>query len=169
MASFGQSTDSDGFNGRVVKIKRTTKVVRGGRKFSFGAVTVVGDGKGKIGIGFGKATEVSIAVNKAMENARKNMHKIKLKGNTIQYQIVSRHGASKVFMKPASEGTGIIAGGAMRPVFEVLGVENVLAKIIGSTNAVNVVRATLNGLMEMNAPAAIAAKRGITVEEMMAE
>jgi small subunit ribosomal protein S5 len=142
-------------------------VVKGGRQFAFSALTVVGDGKGRVGFGTGKAREVPIAIQKAMESARKNMIDVKLKGNTLQYPISGRHGAAKVFMQPASEGTGIIAGGAMRAVFEVLGVQNVLAKCIGTNNAMNLVRATLNGLRTMTDVGAVAAKRGKTVEEIL--
>lgn len=152
---------------RVVDIRRTTKVVKGGRDFSFAATAVVGDKKGNIGYGRGKAKEVSIAIQKATDSARRNMKKIKLNGGTIQHPIVSCHGATKVMMKPAAQGTGIIAGGAMRDVFEVLGVSNVSAKIIGSASASNVIEATISGLLEMRTPERIADKRGKTVEEIM--
>lgn len=152
---------------KLVTVNRVAKVVKGGRIFSFTALTVVGDGKGKVGFGYGKAREVPLAIQKAMESARKNMKKVHLKGNTLQYPIVSEHGAAKVFMQPASEGTGIIAGGAMRAVFEVVGVRDVLAKTIGTSNAMNVVRATFRGLTEMAAPEMIAAKRGKTVDDIL--
>jgi len=152
---------------RVVDIRRTTKVVKGGRDFSFSATAVVGDRKGNIGFGRGKAKEVSIAIQKATDSARRNMTKIKLNGETIQHPIVSEHGATKVVMKPAAQGTGIIAGGAMRDVFEVLGVSNVSAKIIGSANAINVIGATIKGLMNMNTAERIAEKRGKTLEEIV--
>ncbi len=147
-------------------MRRSATVVKGGRKFSFSALTVVGDGKGRIGIGHGKAREVPAAIQKAMENARRNLVRVELNGNTLYHPIESRHGASKVIMKPASEGTGIIAGTSMRAVFEVLGVHNVLAKCIGSTNPVNVVRATLKGLLAMCSPEQIAQKRGKKVSEI---
>jgi small subunit ribosomal protein S5 len=142
-------------------------VVKGGRIFSFTALTVVGDGAGRVGFGRGKAREVPAAIQKAMEAARRNMITVELDGTTLQYAIKARHGASKVYMQPASEGTGVIAGGAMRAVFEMAGVHNVLAKCYGSTNPVNVVRATFNGLKAMNSPEEIAAKRGKTVEEIL--
>ena len=128
-------------------------------------LTVVGDGDGSVGMGKGKSREVPVAVQKAMEDARRNMVKVNLKKGTLHHAVIGRHGAAKVYMQPASEGTGIIAGGAMRAIFEVMGVHNVLAKCIGSTNPYNIVRATLNGLKQMNTPSEIAAKRGKTVEE----
>lgn len=152
---------------KLVTVNRVAKVVKGGRIFSFTALTVVGDGKGKVGFGYGKAREVPLAIQKAMEAARKNMKKVHLKGNTLQYPIVAEHGAAKVFMQPASEGTGIIAGGAMRAVFEVVGVRDVLSKTIGTSNAMNVVRATFRGLTEMADPEMIAAKRGKTVDDIL--
>jgi small subunit ribosomal protein S5 len=152
---------------KLVAVNRVAKVVKGGRQFGFSALTVVGDGKGKVGFGTGKAREVPVAIQKAMEQARKNMEAVKLKGPTLQYPIMSEHGAAKVFMQPASEGTGIIAGGAMRAVFEVLGVHDVLAKCIGSNNPINVVRATIKGLAEMTSPEDVAAKRGKTVEDIL--
>jgi small subunit ribosomal protein S5 len=143
------------------------KVVKGGRIFGFSALTVVGDGNGRVGFGMGKAREVPIAIQKAMEAARRNMREVKLNGNTLQYPLMGRHGAAKVHMQPASEGTGIIAGGAMRAVFEVVGVHNVLAKCIGTNNPVNVVRATVNGLTGMADPESVAAKRGKKVDEIL--
>ena len=169
MQSFDQSTKSDGMFEKLVAVSRNAKVVKGGRIFSFAAVTVVGDGKGRIGIGRGKAREVPVAIRKALESARKNMRTVVLKNGTLHSQIIGKHGATRVFMKPASEGTGIIAGGAMRAVFEVLGVKNVLAKIIGSTNPTNVVRATLKALQGITTPDYVAAKRGKTVEEIFGE
>lgn len=168
MAKYGVETTSDGLNEKLVNVLRTSKVVTGGRRFSFTAIVVVGDGAGKIGFGRGKATEVPVAIQKAMESARKNMKKVNLKGATLQHPIVAKHGATKVWMQPASRGTGIIAGGAMRAVFEVIGVKDVLSKVIGSANSVNVIHATLKGLLgKMATPAQIAAKRGKTVEEIM--
>ena len=152
---------------KLVNVRRVAKVVKGGRQFGFSALTVVGDGNGRIGFGRGKAREVPAAIQKAMEDARRNMRKIKLNGGTLQYPITASHGAAKVYMQPASEGTGIIAGGAMRAVFEVLGVRDVLAKCIGSSNPVNVVRATIKGLKKMSDPETVAAKRGKTVEEIL--
>jgi small subunit ribosomal protein S5 len=166
MASFDQTTKSDGLTERLVAVSRNAKVVKGGRIFSFAAITVIGDGNGRIGIGRGKAREVPVAIQKALESARKNMRQVSLKGHTLHTQMVGKHGATRVFMKPASEGTGIIAGGAMRAVFEVLGVKDVLSKIVGSTNPINVVRATLRALENISTPEYIASKRGKTVEEI---
>ncbi len=157
---------SDGLIEKLVGIRRVAKVVKGGRVFGFSALTVVGDGNGRVGFGQGKAREVPVAIQKAMDEARKNMKKVVLNGDTLQHPLTARHGAAKVFMQPASEGTGVIAGGAMRAVFEVVGVHNVLAKSNGSTNPLNVVRATINGLTEMNNPEAVAAKRGKSVAEI---
>ena len=159
-------TAADGLQEKLVHVNRVVKVVKGGRIFGFTALTVVGDGNGKIGFGYGKAREVPVAIQKAMEKARKNLVKIELNEGTLQYPIDAHFGAAHVFMKPASEGTGIIAGGAMRAVFEVVGVKNVLAKCIGSRNPINMVRATIKGLSEMNSPEMIAAKRGKSVEEI---
>ncbi|TVQ67068.1 MAG: 30S ribosomal protein S5 [Oceanospirillales bacterium] len=152
---------------RLVQVNRVAKVVKGGRIFGFTALTVVGDGNGRIGFGRGKAREVPVAIQKAMEQARRNMVNVSLNGHTLQYPVKANHGASRVYMQPASEGTGIIAGGAMRAVLELAGVQNVLAKCYGSTNPVNVVRATVKGLASMNAPEDVAAKRGKTVEEIL--
>jgi small subunit ribosomal protein S5 len=152
---------------KLVFVNRTSKVVKGGRKFSFSAIVVVGDFDGEIGFGTGKANEVPAAIQKAMESARRNRVRILLKGNTLQHEVIGRHGSTRVFMKPASEGTGIIAGSAMRAVFEVMGVKNVLSKVIGSSNPMNVVRATVEGLISMATPEAIAQKRGKTVEEIL--
>jgi small subunit ribosomal protein S5 len=166
-ASFENEQTSDGLQERLVAVNRVAKVVKGGRIFSFTALTVVGDGKGKVGFGYGKAREVPAAIAKAMEQARKNLVKVPLAEGTLQYPITAEHGAAKVFMQPASEGTGVIAGGAMRAIFDVVGVHNVLAKCIGSNNPVNVVRATINGLTSMKSPEAIAAKRGKSVKEIL--
>ncbi len=167
MANFSSAGKGDDLLEKLVAVNRVAKVVKGGRQFGFAALTVVGDGNGKIGFGSGKAREVPIAIQKAMEKARREMVNVNLSGKTLQYPIVARHGAAKVFMQPASEGTGIIAGGAMRAVFEVLGVQDVLAKCIGSNNPINVVRATVKGLEQMASPEAIAAKRGKTVQEIL--
>ncbi len=156
----------DGLREKMVAINRVTKVVKGGRVLGFAALTVVGDGDGSIGMGKGKAREVPVAVQKAMEEARRKMVKVQLKNGTLQHAVMGRHGASKVYMQPASEGTGIIAGGPVRAVMEVMGVANILAKCIGSTNPYNIVRATINGLTDMNTPAEIAAKRGKSVAEI---
>ncbi|MFN4291697.1 MAG: 30S ribosomal protein S5 [Permianibacter sp.] len=163
-----QQTSTDGMVEKLVAVNRVAKVVKGGRIFSFTALTVVGDGQGRIGYGRGKAREVPAAIAKAMEQAKRNMVRVELKdGHTLQHPVKANHGASTVFMQPASQGTGIIAGGAMRAVFEVLGVKNVLAKSYGSTNAVNVVRATVKALTDMSSAEAIAAKRGKTVEQIL--
>ena len=152
---------------KLIAVNRVSKAVKGGRIFSFTALTVVGDGNGRVGFGYGKAREVPAAIQKAMEKARRNMVNVDLNGHTLQHPIKGRHSGSKVYMQPASEGTGIIAGGAMRAVLEVAGVQNVLSKCYGSTNPINVVRATVNALTEMNSPAGIAAKRGLSVEEIL--
>ena len=167
MANTNTKPESDDLLEKLVTVNRVAKVVKGGRVFSFTALTVVGDGKGKVGFGTGKAKEVPIAIQKAMDSARRNMKSVSLNGDTVYYPAVGRHGAAKVYMQPASEGTGIIAGGAMRAVFEVLGIHNVLAKCIGTNNPINVVRATLNGLSGMSDPQSVAAKRGKTVQEIM--
>ncbi|MDP3560811.1 MAG: 30S ribosomal protein S5 [Legionellaceae bacterium] len=160
---------TDGYQEKLVSVTRTAKVVKGGRVFGFAVLVVIGDGKGKVGYGRGKAREVPIAIQKAMEQARKNMVYIPLAGTTVHHEITWSYGASKVFMKPASEGTGIIAGGAMRAVLEVLGVHNILAKSIGSTNPSNIVRATIAALTNIGTPDYVAAKRGKTVEKLLAE
>ncbi|HDK37883.1 MAG TPA: 30S ribosomal protein S5 [Thiolapillus brandeum] len=152
---------------KLVAVNRVAKVVKGGRQFGFSALVVVGDGDGKVGFGMGKAKEVPVAIQKAMESARRNMKNIKLADGTLQYPVIGRHGAAKVYMQPASEGTGIIAGGAMRAICEAAGVHNVLAKCIGSNNPINVVRATMNGLADMVSPEDVAAKRGKTVEDIL--
>jgi small subunit ribosomal protein S5 len=156
----------DGLIEKMISINRVTKVVKGGRIMGFAALTVVGDGDGRIGMGKGKSKEVPVAVQKAMDESRRKMVKVSLKNGTLHHSVIGRHGAAKVYMQPASEGTGIIAGGAMRAVFEAVGVHNILAKCIGSSNPYNVVRATLNGLQSLNSPAEIAAKRGKSIEEI---
>src|SRR3989338_1472888 len=167
MASAEQSSKGDyGYNEKLVAVARNAKVVKGGKIFSFSAVTVVGDGKGRVGVGRGKAREVPVAIQKSLDNARKNMQHVVLNGETLHHEIIGKHGATRVFMKPASEGTGIIAGGAMSAVFEVLGIKNVLAKIGGSTNPVNVVRATLQALTHISPPEFIASKRGKKLDEI---
>lgn len=167
MAGFDVAPSSDGLNEKLIAVNRVSKTVKGGRQFAFSALTVVGDGQGKVGFGMGKAREVPAAIAKAMERARKNMRKVSIVNGTLQHPITARHGASKIYMQPASEGTGIIAGGAMRAVLEVAGVHNVLAKCIGSANPVNVVQATMNGLTDMASPEDVAAKRGKSVKEIL--
>lgn len=167
MASYDGQPSGDGLNEKLVGIRRVAKVVKGGRQFGFSALTVVGDGNGRVGFGSGKAREVPAAIQKAMEQARRNMVTVKLNEATLQHATMGRHGAAKVYMQPASPGTGIIAGGAMRAVFEVLGVQDVLAKCIGSPNPVNVVRATIQGLDEMTDPEYVAAKRGKKVSDII--
>jgi small subunit ribosomal protein S5 len=157
---------SDGLREKMVSVNRVTKVVKGGRVLGFAALTVVGDGDGGVGMGKGKAREVPVAVQKALEEARRKMFRVSLRNGTLQHAVIGRHGASKVLMQPASEGTGIIAGGPMRAVFEVAGVKDILAKCMGSTNPYNVVRATLDGLRRMRTPSEIAGKRGKKVEEI---
>ncbi len=169
MASYEQGTKGDGYTEKLVAVSRNAKVVKGGKIFSFAAVTVVGDGKGRVGIGRGKAREVPVAIQKSLDNARKNMRHVVLKNDTLHHTVIGKHGSTRVLMKPASEGTGIIAGGAMRAVCEVLGIKNVLAKIGGSANPVNVVRATLAALSNISPPELIAAKRGKTVEEILGD
>lgn len=158
---------ADGLQEKLVAVNRVAKVVKGGRQFGFTALTVVGDGDGKIGFGYGKAKEVPLAIQKAIEKARRSMVEIPLNDGTLFYPKIGRHGAAKVHMQPASEGTGIIAGGAMRAVFEVLGVRNVLAKCIGSRNPINVVRATMQGLQNIQSPDSIASKRGKSVKDIL--
>lgn len=158
---------SDTLQEKLVSIKRTAKVVKGGRIFGFAAIVVIGDGNGRVGFGMGKSREVPAAIQKAMENGRRNMLRIPLKNSTIQYPIIGRHGATKVLMIPANEGTGLIAGGPMRAVCEVVGIRDILAKCIGSRSPINVVRATLKALTEMVTPEDIAAKRGLNVEKLI--
>ncbi|CAK0781565.1 30S ribosomal subunit protein S5 [Gammaproteobacteria bacterium] len=167
MASYDVPKNNDGLQEKLVAVNRVAKVVKGGRQFGFSALTVVGDGAGRVGIGRGKAREVPAAIQKAMESARRNLRKVPLKGQTLHYPMTSAHGAARIYMQPASEGTGIIAGGAMRAVFEVVGVKDVLAKSMGSTNPINVVRATIKGLRAMHAPEMVAAKRGKTIEDIL--
>ena len=162
-----QAQNADDFLEKLVTVNRVAKVVKGGRQFGFTALTVVGDGNGRVGFGYGKAREVPIAIQKAMQAARKDMIKVNLTNETLQYAKKGRHGATYVYMQPASEGTGIIAGGPMRAVFEVLGVRDVLAKCIGSPNPINVIRATVKGLAGMSSPEQIAAKRGLSVEQIV--
>jgi len=157
----------DGMREKMIAVNRVSKVVKGGRTMSFAALTVVGDGDGRIGMGKGKAREVPVAVQKAMEQARRGQFKVALKNGTLHHTVIGKHGASTVLMSPASEGTGVIAGGPMRAIFDVMGVRNVVAKSLGSSNPYNLVRATLNGLRASLTPAEIAAKRGKSVEEIL--
>lgn len=161
------AAQQSGYVEKLISVARHTKVVKGGRILTFGALVVVGDKNGRIGFGHGKAREVPVAIQKAMDAARKNMVSIHLNGTTLWHPLKVKFGSSRVFMQPAADGTGIIAGGAMRAVFEVLGVQNVLAKTYGSTNPGNVVRATINGLRGMTSPESMAAKRGKTVSEIL--
>ncbi|TCM70834.1 SSU ribosomal protein S5P [Acinetobacter calcoaceticus] len=158
---------NEGLVEKLVAVDRVAKVVKGGRIFSFTALTVVGDGNGRVGFGRGKAREVPAAISKALEAARRNMITVDLADGTLQHPINARHGASRVFMQPASEGTGVIAGGSMRAVLEAAGVRNVLTKCYGSTNAANVVNATFNGLRDMTSAEKVAAKRGLSVEQIL--
>jgi len=161
-----KSQAQDEFLEKLVAVNRTAKVVKGGRQFGFTALTVVGDGAGRVGFGFGKAREVPVAISKAMAQARKNMVNVALKNDTLHFAIKGGHGATMVYMQPASDGTGVIAGGGMRAVLECAGVRNVLAKSYGSRNPINVVRATISALSKIRSPEDIAAKRGKTLEEI---
>lgn len=167
MAVTDSITGNEDLQEKLVAVNRVAKVVKGGRQFGFAALTVVGDGNGKVGFGRGKSREVPVAIQKAMEDARRNMVSVPLNEGTLHYAVTASHGAAKVHMQPASDGTGIIAGGAMRAVFEVVGIHNVLAKSIGSTNPINVVRATIKGLQDIASPEMIAAKRGKKVDELV--
>jgi small subunit ribosomal protein S5 len=164
--STNERDNGDGMMEKLIAVNRVAKTVKGGRQMSFTALSVVGDGAGKIGMGYGKAREVPAAIAKAMDRARKSLVNVKLKGDTLQYAVKANHGAARVYMQPASEGTGVIAGGAMRAVFEVVGVRNVLAKAVGSRNPINLVRATIKGLLAIQSPADIAAKRGKKLEDL---
>ena len=161
-----QSQADDGLREKMLAVNRVTKVVKGGRIMGFAALTVVGDGDGRIGMGKGKAREVPVAVQKAMEQARRSMFKVPLKDGTLQHSVTGKHGAASVLMSPAKDGTGVNAGGPMRAVFDVMGVHNVVAKSLGSSNPYNLVRATLDGLRKQSTPADIAAKRGKSVEDI---
>ena len=162
-----KNSQNENFREKMVAVNRVTKVVKGGRVLGFAALAVVGDGDGGVGMGKGKAREVPLAVQKAIEEAKKKIQKVYLKDGTLYHPITGIHGAAKVYMQPASQGTGIIAGGPMRAIFEVMGVTNILSKCIGSTNPYNIVRATLNGLFSSSRPSEIAAKRGKSVEEIL--
>lgn len=165
--SSAEKKGDDGLKEKMITVNRVSKVVKGGRTMSFAALTVVGDGDGRVGMGKGKAREVPISVQKAMEQARRGMFKVSLKNGTLYHSVVGKHGASKVLISPATEGTGVIAGGPMRAIFEVMGIRNVVAKSFGSSNPHNMVRATLQGLKSLTTPSEIAAKRGKTIEEIL--
>ena len=167
MARSDKAQPADEIVEKLVAVNRTAKVVKGGRQFGFTALTVVGDGAGSVGFGFGKAREVPVAISKAMAQARKSMVSVALKNNTLFYAVKGIHGATRVYMQPASDGTGVIAGGGMRAVLECAGVRNVLAKSYGSRNPINVVRATIKALAAIRSPEDIAAKRGKSVEEIV--
>jgi small subunit ribosomal protein S5 len=158
---------ADEFIEKLVAVNRVAKVVKGGRQFGFTALTVVGDGNGRVGFGYGKAREVPVAIQKAMQQARKNLVNVPLRNSTLHFAVVGKHGTSKVYMQPAADGTGVIAGGSMRAVFECAGVRNVLAKSYGSRNPINVVRATMDALASVRSPEMIAAKRGKNVAELV--
>jgi len=165
-AKTSDEVKTDGLKEKMVSVNRVTKVVKGGRILGFAALTVVGDGKGSVGMGKGKSREVPLAVQKAMDEARQRMVRVNLINGTLHHSVIGRHGAARVYMQPASEGTGIIAGGPMRAIFEVMGIHNILAKCLGSTNPYNIVRATLDGLSKVQTPAMIAAKRGKSIDEI---
>jgi small subunit ribosomal protein S5 len=167
MARVEKSQAQDEYLEKLVAVNRTAKVVKGGRQFGFTALTVVGDGAGRVGFGFGKAREVPVAISKAMAAARKNMVNVALRNETLHYAVKGDHGATRVFMQPASDGTGVIAGGGMRAVLECAGVRNVLAKSYGSRNPINVVRATVKALASVRSPDEIAAKRGKSLSEIL--
>ena len=157
----------DGIREKMIAVNRVTKVVKGGRILGFAALTVVGDGDGRIGMGKGKSTEVPVSVQKAMDQARRAMEKVPLRNGTIFHAVEGHHGASRVMLHPAPEGTGVIAGGPMRAIFDVMGIRNIVAKSHGSSNPYNMVRATLDALSKLRSPSEIAAKRGKTVEELI--
>ena len=165
-AKSNNDAPDDGLKEKMIAVNRVTKVVKGGRILGFAALTVVGDGEGRVGMGKGKSKEVPAAVQKAMEEARRNMIKVSLKNGSIHHQVMGQHGAANVMMAPAPKGTGIIAGGPMRAVFEVVGITDIVAKSHGSSNPYNMVRATLDALSVSTTPANVAAKRGKTVEEL---
>jgi len=165
-AKMQDDSRDDGLKEKMIAVNRVTKVVKGGRILGFAALTVVGDGDGRVGMGKGKSKEVPAAVQKAMEEARRNMHKISLKNGTIHHNVTGHHGAANVQMAPAPKGTGIIAGGPMRAVFEVMGITDIVAKSHGSSNPYNMVRATFDALIKSTTAAEVAAKRGKNVEDL---
>lgn len=166
MSTNNRNNDDDGLLERLITVNRVAKTVKGGRHFTFTALSVVGDGAGKVGFGYGKAREVPAAIQKSMEKARQSMTSVELNSGTLWYPVKANHGAARVYMQPASEGTGVIAGGAMRAVLEAAGVTDILAKAVGSRNPINLVRATIKGLKAVQSPEQIAAKRGKAVEEL---
>ncbi|MCX5673103.1 MAG: 30S ribosomal protein S5 [Planctomycetota bacterium] len=170
------ATQQEGFFGEggdlqeaVVAINRSAKVVKGGRRFSFSALSVVGDRRGRVGVGYGKANEVPPAVEKSISEAKKNMVRVSLKGDTIPHEVIGRFGAARVFMRPAGPGTGVIAGGGVRAVCQMVGIRNILTKAMGSTNPVNLVKAAMDGLLRLKEAKEVARLRGVPIEELMPE